>query len=303
MPRVRLAAIAALSTASCVQSFSGSQIELFLHSGVQLPGDNPPGNGRPPSDTHFEMYVARGATALKLLEFDLRPVITQANKCFIEDEHSRFPGLHSTMIVDKMTKDALLDGTVTPLEAGDIALAQTRLGSMAGLENTIKVIVSHESGLTDAMIAAEMAAVPDPSLDDDASNAARLAACNAIFDAHPAYFVGTDKVLSIPLNGTYYGVVEGMDPRSGSPLGGGSVIVNASFPVFDSLRINWNFNDPNDPRKANYSPSDVGWHYMAGTPFVRERGVINVSLRNQDFGQIAGEASIYTNLDQDGVQF
>jgi hypothetical protein len=287
-------------TSACVDPFGGSKIELFLHGGVQVPG-NDGAEGRPPSDTHYEMYVVRETSVFKLIEFEIRPAVSRADKCFIEMDGDRFPGLHSTQIASKLIAVASANGrTPSDADAADIALAQVRVGNMGAIEG-LKVLTSHEAQLTDGTIATLWQQVPDPSLIADDANAARLAACHQIFAAHPGYYVGTDKILSLPINGTYYGIVEGMDPRNMALLGGASFSVDASFPEFDALRVNWNFNNPNDPRRAGYSPSNIGWHYMSGTPFVRTRGVINVTVRHQDFPQISGDIAIYTGLEDDSV--
>ncbi len=301
MHRAR-AALLFIAAASCVEPFRGSKIELYLRPGVQVPGDDDPGFGKPPSDTHYELYVVKDNALFRLAKFDIRPAISTSEKCFIEDETTRFPGLHSTRVADKLLAVAMADSTVSDKEAGEIASARARVGAMSALQSTLKVLSLHEDGLTNAAAAQLAADVPNPSLIDDASNADRLRKCRAIFAGHPGYYVGTDKVLTIPVNGTYLGIVEGRDPRNNSFLGGASLDVPEALPEFEFMRINWQFNDPADPRRPTpASPS--GYHYMSGAPFVRTRGVINVSMRHQDFAQIAGEAAIYTNLDDDTVHF
>ena len=289
--------------ASCVDNFNGSKIELYLHGGVQVPGDDPSGDGRPPSDTHYEIYIAKDRSVFHIIDFDIRPVIDTSDPCFIEEAGERFAGLHSTKIVAKTTEAAMADGTVTDREAGDIASAQARFANMGLLQGALKVLTFHEAGLTNATVAASIADVPPPDMTDDATNARRLQLCQAAWKQHPGYYVGTDKVLTIPLNGIYYGIVAGNDPRNGSFLGGGSVDTDVAMPEFDSFRVNWNWNAPDDPRAGGYAPSNIGYHYMAGTPVDRVRGVINVSIVNEDFTQIAGDVSIFTNLGEDDVNF
>ena len=296
------AALLIVAAASCVEPFRGSKVELYLRPGVQVPGDDNPGFGKPPSDTHYELYVVKEQSAFKLAEFDIRPALSTHEKCFIEDETSRFPGLHSTKIADKLLAVAMADGTVSDKEAGEIASARARVGAMSALESSLKVLTLHEDGLTDAMAASLVTDVPLPGATDDTSNADRLAKCRAVFAKHAGYYVGTDKVLTIPINGTYLGIVEGRDPRNNSFLGGAALDVREALPGFDFMRINWQYNAPNDPRAAS-NPSAIGYHYMSGAPFVRTRGVINVTMRHQDFPEIAGDAAIYTDLDQDDVHF
>jgi hypothetical protein len=293
----------ALVCAACVNNFEGSKIELLLHGGVDVPGD-PAANGRPPSDTHYEMWVVRDQSAFHIADFEIHPVISSADPCFIEEPGARFAGLHSTQIKNKLVAVATDGGrTPTAQDATDIEIAKVRVSYQPQLEAALKVFTAHEPGLTQATITALTADVPAANRIDDASNAERLAKCQAIWRQHPGYYVATDKVLTIPLNGTYYGIVEGTDPRNMALLNGGSIDVPASFPKFDVLRISWDWNDPNDPRKANYPPSSTGHYYMAGVPVMIVRGVINVSMVNEDFGRIAGEASIYTDLGRDDVHF
>lgn len=297
-----LAGVFALA-AGCVDNVNVSKLEIFLRSGVHIAGADDP--AAPPSDTHYEIYVVKGDVTYPVAQIDILPVIRRADPCFIEMDEDRFPGLHSTKVVDKTIEDAMRgDPEVTPVEAGDIANAKVRVGNMQLLEESLKVMAVHEPGLTNQAIAALLAGVPGPDDIGDAANAQRLAACKEIFRQHPNYYVGTDKITTIPINGTYIGMVEAMDPRNGGFLGGGQISVDASFPDLDAVRVNWNFNDPNDPRRAGYPLSSIGWHYLSGRAVQRVRGVYNVSLVNQDFGRrISGEISVYTDLSRDDVNF
>src|SRR5262245_22255718 len=296
------AALRGIAAMSCVEPFRGSKIELYLRPGVQVPGDADPGGGRPPSDTHYELYVVKDAAVFKLAEFHIRPAIVVTDKCFIEDETSRFPGLHSTRFADKLTEAAMADGNVTDQEAGEIASARARVCVTPSLQANLKVLTRHEPGLTDTALAALVADVPAPDDIRDEANAERLQKCRAAFAQHPGYYVGTDKILTIPINGTYLGIVEGRDPRNNSFLGGAAIDVDEQLSAFDILRITWQFNDPADPRRPPLA-SATGYFYMAGAPFQRVRGVINVSMRNPEFSPLAGEAAIYTDLADDNVHF
>jgi hypothetical protein len=287
----------------CVQPFDGTHIEMLLHGGVQIPGDADPGNGRPPSDTHYEMYVARDQSTFLVGMFEIHPVIDPTDRCFIEDETARFPGLHSTQIEAKTLAVAMEDGTVSDAEAGLIADAQARVANQPKLAAVLKAVTGHEGGLLDKTIADFQQTVPPPDQIDDATNKMRLSLCRAFMAQHPGYYVGTDKVITIPLNGTYYGIVEGMDPRNAAFVGGGEISVNANIDAFDAMRVNWAFNDPADSRAAALSPSSEGWYYMAGVPVERTRGVINVSMRNVDYPAISGDVALWRDTGSDNVHF
>jgi hypothetical protein len=67
--------------------------------------------------------------------------------------------------------------------------------------------------------------------------------------------------------------------------------------------MNWQFNDPMDPRAAMFGNSPIGYHYMAGKPEDITRRVINIPLQNVDHPQIAGYAAIIPAIDSDQVHF
>jgi hypothetical protein len=293
---------AAASLISCVEPFDGSKVEILLRSTILLPGDD--GRfGRPPSDTHFVLYAVKDESVFPLRQFDVKPVINRVDRCFIEEEGTRFPGLHSTRIEEKLRQVALADGQVTAEEAGDIATAQRRLSVLPALEAQVRVITAHEPGLTDRTIATFQMTLPPPEMIDDATNLNRLGACRTFFAEHPEYYVGTDKRLAIPINGVYFGVVEGRDPRNNGNLGGAAFDVPFNLDGVDALRLNWDFNDPNDTRRPMFGDSTVGYHYMSGRPTSRLRGVTNFAMRHVDVAQNSGEIAIFTNIGDDEVNF
>jgi len=113
----------------------------------------------------------------------------------------------------------------------------------------------------------------------------------------------TDKRLAIPINGVYFGVVEGRDPRNNGNLGGAAFDVPFNLEGTDALRLNWDFNDPNDTRRAMFGDSTVGYHYMSGLPTIRLRGVINFAMRHVDISANSGEIAVFTNVGEDEVNF
>lgn len=303
-----LAVPLALSTIACVDPFTGSHIEFTLGPGAHIPGDQMDGFGRPPSGTHYEMWVVRDNVAFYLKSYRVVPVIDRAEPCFIDDDEATFPGLHSTMIFEKtMERYPPVDGQpVTHL-----ADAERREANQALIETRLKAIVSHDEGVLEAeklALEAELAAAGIEVTDiDDASNAARAEICKRFFAAHPTYYVGNDRVFALPISGLFYGMVDGSDPRNSAFVGGAGFDVEPTFPEFDALWVTWQFDDPADPRigvaAGQYQPSETGYHYMSGTPVERVRGVINVPLVNAYFGQINGEAAIYAGVDEDIVNF
>ena len=149
--------------------------------------------------------------------------------------------------------------------------------------------------------------MPAPDQIDDASNQQRLDACKRIFAKQRFYYVGSDKVFTLPINGVFYGVVAGSDPRTSAALGGAFFDVSQVLDKIDSLQINWQFNDSADPRKNDYGAypnlTGQGYYYMDGVPVVHTRGVVNVSLSNKWYSRISGEVAYFTDLAQDDVHF
>jgi hypothetical protein len=68
--------------------------------------------------------------------------------------------------------------------------------------------------------------IPPPTCTDDASNARRLQVCQAAWDRDPALWEGTDRVLTAPLNGTTYGLVDGTNPVDLAPVNGGQFFLD-----------------------------------------------------------------------------
>src|SRR5688572_12794348 len=92
--RILLGLALAVGAGSCVQASDGSKVMLLLSSGVPTPGDDP-SFGRPPPGTHLAMWAQKDGRYILLTQFTLVPVIDIDFPCFMEDEESRFPGLHS----------------------------------------------------------------------------------------------------------------------------------------------------------------------------------------------------------------
>lgn len=305
---VHLIPVTALAlTSACVESFSGSWMEFELGVGVHVPEGDFPGNGQPPSGTHYEFWVVTGNNAFKMAEFQVVPVIDPAFPCFIEDEETRYPGLHSTMILDRVKADSNLANPSTA-ELGRLADAQVREENQGKVEAGLKAVVVYDSGVDPATLTALAASVPAKEMIDDAANAQRRKICQDFYGAHPNFYVGNDRVYSLPLNGVFLGLVKGTNPINAAPVGGAGMASPVSLASFDELWVNWQFNDLNDPRIENfmgrgYGKSATGYHYLRGRPQKRTRDIINVPLTNAQFPSITAEVAIYPAIQDDDVHF
>lgn len=141
----------------CVDPFGGSNIQFTLAGSVHVPG-LPSDFGRPPPGTHYEFYSLDIGSdgrefAFKIAEFDVRPAIDRASPCFIEDDESKFPGLHSTAFVDKLADEfgfdrADFDPANPPanMSAGDVIdylTAEVRENNLGRIQAAIKAVTSH----------------------------------------------------------------------------------------------------------------------------------------------------------------
>jgi hypothetical protein len=318
-------AAAALCTTSCVQVFEGSWIEVVFSNTTPLPGEGA-GRTRVPAGTHFELWATSGGGLRRIFQFRIVPQLDSTFPCFIENEEAKFPGLHITQIFERVNGDERMDpqgvaGTndgLSQAQVDRITDAQRREERRVLVEGGVKAIVGYDPTVTPAVIAdlrarvADQAEITDVS---DAANAVRFNLCEEFFDEHPRFYVGFDSVFSLPLNGEWYGVVEGSDPRTSAPLGGAGWAVPANLENIDGLSVRWDFDDPNTRTQpgvlcyfdqsegAQCPPSDIGYYYMSGEPRVLSRRALRVSMRNLNFTGPSAEVAIFPSLGEDEVQF
>jgi hypothetical protein len=329
--QVRLGFIAvalSVGASGCVDAYDGSWVEFSLGPGTQVPADT--GNvgfGQPPANTHYEFWVASGNSSFKVAEF---LVVTQFDSkfpCFIETGRAQYPGLHSTKYYDRILADATADDpTPDQDEVNRLADADKRMKNMVVVEKNLKAVVGYDPTMTPqilADLANDVNTNAPINMMDDVSNANRLKICQAFFDKHPDFYVGGDKVFSLPLAGHWYGMVEGSDPRSNAPVGGAGFTVPFTFKKFDFLLMNWQFNDAhydadgrldtsqtNDPRITGtvgtlgpFGPSWTGYFYMGGSPREATRRTINVDLRNPQFNSLNAKMAIFPAINEDDATF
>jgi hypothetical protein len=339
--RVRLGILAAAlsaGTLGCVDAYDGSWVEFSLGGGTQLPSNEGNiGNGQPPANTHYEFWVETGPSAFKVAEFLVVKQFDSSFPCFIETGRTDYPGLHSTQYYNKLLEEALKTGDPTTPDQDEVnrlADADKRMRNMALVEAGLKAVVGYDPKVTPEVLDALKSDVSMHAPITDTSpeaNANRLKICNAFFAAHPDYYVGGDKVFSLPLAGHWYGMVESTDPRSNAPVGGSGFTVPFTFKKFDYFWMTWQFNQvtykpngeldesqPFDPliktsipvpgdtmnRKLGpFGPSATGYHYMSGAPREATRRTINVDLQNQQFRGINGKMAIFPAINEDDAIF
>jgi hypothetical protein len=118
-------------------------------------------------------------------------------------------------------------------------------------------------------------------------------------------------VLTLPLNGTTYGFVEGMNPLNLAPIGGAAFFVDESLADFKTYALYWQFDDVNGDGMPDYPPSfpatdrhELGVLFMYGNATAPTRGALHVHMVNplKPTTQYA-EMAIFPNIDEDTVHF
>jgi len=124
--RASLVLVTGLSGASgCVDSFSGSNLQLDFSQPTLTAGGTDYDGVRAPADTYFTFYavdhvyrdedgdgvpdvdavgdpIPEVSYHFEIQRFEIRSVIDQTSPCFIEDTGARFPGLHATQVATKL---------------------------------------------------------------------------------------------------------------------------------------------------------------------------------------------------------
>jgi hypothetical protein len=317
--RAFLAIATTFTLTGCVESFGGSALQLDFSMPTPVPGS--PSPLAPPAGTYFTFYALDHEYSdedpdtiiltrfYEVQRFEIQPVVRAASPCFIEDEDSRYPGLHVTQYAAKerertgITEPLDPPDGVTEADITDVLTADVRMQNLVDLENQVKAVVSY-SGLVLPAPSADCVAdgispdaIPAVTCTDEADNAQRFRVCEQLWAEDPEYYEGSDKVFTLPLNGRFYGTVAGMNPINQGFLGGSSMFVDENIAGYDAYAINWQYED------EAMQTSDIGTTFMVGTPELRTRGVINAHLAHPDSASTFCEVAVFADLGEDDVNF
>lgn len=336
MPVLRLVVIAAClgAVVGCVEPYGGSNVQITFSIATPTaaaPGATPEEN-QPPANTHLVLFAAdyqyqvddngdevldgdgepivEEAYVFRIKEFEIVPLIDTSSPCFIDLEDARFPGVHVTSFLDRLQQETgITDPFAADQDEGDVIdvlTAERRMELLPNLSTDLKTVTAHSSYSYPPMASGcggDPSMIPPPQCFDDASNALRLELCQAAWaEAGTDFYEGSDKVFSLPLNGQFYGMVEGANPVNDAPVGGSGFFVDTNLVGMDSLWINWDYDDPaDDPNGVDRSPT--GYHFMRGSPEQYARGVINATLVNYNDSGIGADVAIFPDLANDDVHF
>jgi hypothetical protein len=303
-------AIAVLGLAGCIDEFHGSNVQVDFAPAMPVQAA-----GELPDDVHFTLYAFDDATdadgnpvghLFELQRFEIHRIVDLGSPCFIDvGPNVPVEGLHVSQYAAKIEElEGIADITNPPpgkteeqLTAVATAIQRqqnvTALAGSQGLE-----VVSSASSASYPAVAADCASAGIPPADctDDASNARRLQLCTSAWHDDPALFEGTDRVLTSPLNGTTFGMVDGTNPVNFAPVGGAQWFVDESLDSFDGFAI---YVQPDTA--AASEPGDLLLFGRPEGPITR--GVIRVPMTSASSPGVTASLAIFANLDDDEVHF
>ncbi len=313
---VRGALLFIIVAGGCVDGFRGSnvQIDLSPSTPVQASTSATPSAGELPSNVHFRIYAIQQGTdcepgvacerLFELQRFEIHKIVDVQSPCFIDvGPNVRFPGLHVSQFGNEVARDTGISDIANPPAGAteqqkiDAATAVQRMENVAALGGSggLKVVSSASEGTYPAVDAdCTGNGLPPSTCVDAAANARRLAICQATWNADPALFEGTDRVLTAPLNGTTFGMVDGVNPVSPAPVGGAQFFVDEALEGVDAYAIYFQTDGMLDP----------GTLFLTGLPSSPTRGVRHVHMTSPFLPTIVtAEMAIFEDLGQDDVHF
>jgi hypothetical protein len=329
---VRTLAIALFALSGCIDEYRGSELQIDFSPAtpVQASLFSAVVPGQLPAGVHFTLYAfdempSAGTTVIgrlfKVQDFEIHRIVDLQSPCFIDvGDHVEFPGIHVSEYANawkakyKITDIANPPSDVTQDQLIDVATAIQReenVVRMAGAEGP-KVISSASNRGYEALAASctDSNGIPPPNCVEPDANQRRLDKCQAAWTADPSYFEGTDRVLTKPLDGKAYGMVNGTNPVNLAPIGGSAFFVDESLEGFDGFAIYWSYDDFDGDGKPDYPPSvpqsertDLGTLYLFGRPEKPTRGVIHVHMTSLVDAAVNADLAIFANLYDDDVHF
>jgi hypothetical protein len=339
--REALLTVAVVSaSAGCVDAYGGSHITVDFSPDVLVPSGGSSAGADVPAGAYFALYgndevvddngVVVENYAFEITRLDIHPLIDLASPCFIELEDTQFPGLHVTQfgaafkksICDRLSEAAdCFDDPFDPPSGAtenditDVLGANARMNHLASYQSGLKVVSTFSDFVYPAQAAdcsASGSQIPPPDCVDDASNEQRLRVCREFWADNPDFYEGSDKVFSLPLNGTYLGLVDGSNPVNGAPIGGATVFVDSAVRGFDSYSFNYQFHDFDGDGSPDYpatfldthEESNIGYVWLQGRPDNADaRGVIKLFLFTPFDPDVFAQVAIFANLGEDDVTF
>jgi hypothetical protein len=280
----------------CVEGFGGSNVQIDMAFPTPVS-----------TNTHYRLFSIKEEpdreNTFEVQRFEVHKIIDLTSPCYIDvGEHVQFPGLHVSQFRAKTEEVTGITDIMNPPASSteeqriDAATAVVRMQNIASLSGDmgIKVVTSASAGGYPPVDAdCDGGGLPPPSCIDNASNARRLARCQAAWDADPLLFEGTDRVLTAPLNGTTFGFVVGLNPINLAPVGGAQFFVDEALGGSDEYAIYVQTDGVED---------NLGTLFLAGRPTSPTRGVRHVHMTSPT-SPLTAELAVFEDLGEDDTQF
>ncbi len=301
----------AVGCAGCVDGFRGSNLEVDLSNGTPAqasPGIVPRAD-QLPSNVHFTIYGIQEAAdrdhLFALDQFEIHPIVDLASPCFIDvGDHVPHPGLHVSQFAKQIALDTGIPDVRNPPAGATeqqkiiAATAEQRMTNITALgsDQGIKAVTSVSATAYPAVAAdcdGPAGELPPPTCTDDASNQRRLALCQAAWSADPDLWEGTDRVLTAPLGGRTFGLVDGVNPVNLGPVGGAQFFVEQAVSTVDAYAIYWQVDGTAGPGTLLYF----------GRPTQPTRGVDHVHMTSPRSPALSADMIVFADLGEDNVHF
>lgn len=290
----------ALACAGCVEGFRGSNLQLELSPGTPVQGRELP------RAVHWKLYGLQHETdrvrLFELQRFEVQPIVDLASPCFIDvGDHVPHPGLHVSQYAAKIGEDTGIPDYMNPppeateaqrIDAATAAQRAMNVAALAGEQGLAAVTSASEAAYPTVDADCDGEGLPPPRCTDPASNARRLAQCQAAWRADAALFEGTDRILTSPLAGTTHGFVDGLNPISLAPVGGAQFFVDEAVEGLDEYAL----------YVQDDGAEGHGTLMLSGRPVRESRGVWRVHLDNP-LAAFSADLAIFANLGEDDVHF
>jgi hypothetical protein len=139
--------------------------------------------------------------------------------------------------------------------------------------------------------------IPPPQCIDNASNQRRLQLCQQTWKTDGRLWEGTDRVLTAPLNGTTFGLLDNPMTPAGTPSGGAQIFVDNALAGIDAYAIYTQADDPPPGMQG------LGNQLYFGRPTMPTRGVFHVHMVDPNNPALTAEMAVFADLGQDDVHF
>ncbi len=312
-----LACASACTLLACNDAFDGANVQFDFSPAMPVQASAVATTlavGEIPAASHFTFYAiqiddeAQTTRLYAVQQFEIHHIVDLLSPCYIDvGPHVPHPGLQVSQYALVIGRDTGIPDVTNPppgatqtdeIEAATADQREADIALLAGPSGlhavtSASTAVYPPTAATCADAAADASMIPPPTCTDDASNAQRLALCQAAWAADPNLWEGTDRILTSPLAGTTAGFVDGLNPITLSPVGGAQFYVNTVLRDADAFAV-----------YVEADGSDgTGEQLLYGTPEMLTRGVLHVHMTNPESSALTADVAIFADLDSNDSQF